>query len=79
MTDDLVTRLDHWIDEAHRENEWSDLMDVRHRIEAQAAEIERLRAALKDLLQDTQHKDHDCGDEEWCPVIKARKVLEGKQ
>jgi len=42
-------------------------------------ENERLREALKDLLEDTQHKDHDCGDEKWCPVIKARAALEGKQ
>lgn len=46
------------------------------RIEQQAAEIARLREALRDLLEDTQHKDHDCGDEEWCPVIKARAALE---
>ncbi len=41
--------------------------------------IEELRAvlvALENLLQDTQHKDHDCGDEEHCPVAKAKKALQ---
>ena len=37
---------------------------------------ERLAEALRDLLNDTQHKDHDCGDERWCPVIAARAALE---
>lgn len=39
----LLERLNHWIDEAFRENEWSDLMDIRYYIEAQSAEIERLK------------------------------------
>lgn len=34
-----------------------------------------LLEALKDLLSDTQHSTHDCGDEEWCPVIKARAAI----
>ena len=41
----------------------------------------KLLEALKDLLQDTQHAEHECGDEEWCPVIKARAAIsqaEGK-
>lgn len=37
--------------------------------------IERLEEALRNLLQDTQHKNHDCGDDEWCPVIAARAAL----
>jgi hypothetical protein len=50
MTEDnLVKRLNYWIDEAHRENEWSDLMDVRYRIEALTAENERLKREV--LLQ----------------------------
>jgi DNA repair exonuclease SbcCD ATPase subunit len=38
------------------------------------AEIERLRAVLEGLLQDTQHRNHDCGDED-CPVKIAREAL----
>lgn len=51
-----------------------------HREEAEEplrVEINRLRKALRDLLDDTQHTGHDCGDEEWCPVIAARKAIEG--
>lgn len=45
------------------------------------AQNKQLLEALKGLLQDTQHAEHDCGDEEWCPVIKARAAIaqvEGK-
>lgn len=41
---------------------------------AAADEIERLRAALRGLLTDTQHAEHDCGDED-CPVAVARAAL----
>tara|TARA_R100001086_G_C11848209_1_gene260901 strand:+ start:3178 stop:3465 length:288 start_codon:yes stop_codon:yes gene_type:complete len=41
-------------------------------------ECERLRGALEGLLEDTQHAEHDCVDKEHCPVLYARKVLEGK-
>ena len=40
------------------------------------AENEELRDALWDLLQDTQHLEHDCGDVDHCPVLNARKLLE---
>jgi hypothetical protein len=40
------------------------------------ARAERLAEALRGLLNDTQHKDHNCGDAEWCPVIAARAALE---
>lgn len=40
------------------------------------AEIGRLRAALRDLLADTQHARHACGDPD-CPAARARAVLEG--
>ena len=50
----------------------------RDNISRQAAtELKRLRAALRDLLEDTQHKHHNCGDD-WCPVKKARAALEVK-
>ncbi len=43
------------------------------------ANLEALNAelleALKELLQDTQHVNHNCGDEAWCPVIKARAAI----
>ena len=44
--------------------------------EALDAAVEPYRQALRELLQDTQHVDHNCGDDENCPVIKARKLLE---
>lgn len=32
--------------------------------------------ALIDLLDDTQHKNHDCGDApEHCPVLRARLLI----
>jgi hypothetical protein len=37
----------------------------------------KLKSALEGLLNDTQHSDHDCGDE-MCPVEIARKALEEK-
>jgi len=30
--------------------------------------------ALRNLLADTQHAEHNCGDED-CPVAKARALL----
>lgn len=39
------------------------------------ASHDALREALAGLLNDTQHKDHDCGDEKYCPVLQARAAL----
>ena len=46
-----------------------------------AAELRRLYAlnqelleALKALVQDSQHAEHDCGDRD-CPVLKARALI----
>lgn len=40
------------------------------------ARIAELEKALHDLLQDTQHLEHDCeSGPEYCPVKQARKVL----
>ena len=36
--------------------------------------MDELLTALEHLLEDTQHRDHDCGDE-WCPVDVARRVV----
>lgn len=33
--------------------------------------------ALRELLSDTQHKEHaDCDDDGWCPVRDGRRALE---
>ncbi len=43
-------------------------------------ENDKLRAALKGLLEDSQHAEHNCGeDAEQCPVIAARKALGEKE
>lgn len=44
---------------------------------ANKTRIKELEQALRELLNDTQHKDHDCGDKRYCPVYHARKALEG--
>lgn len=38
--------------------------------------LERAYWALKGLLNDTQHKDHDCVDMEFCPVEEAKKMVD---
>jgi hypothetical protein len=53
--------------------------DEAHRAIAKAwiewdAQRDRLRAALRDLLEDTQHKHHNCADTD-CPVKRAREAL----
>lgn len=44
------------------------------RFESLETEIERLRTVLANLLEDTQHVEHDCGDAD-CPVEIARQFL----
>ena len=39
------------------------------------AERDELLEVLKDLLEDTEHKNHNCGDEDWCPVLRARAAI----
>lgn len=39
--------------------------------------IKELEKALKNLLEDTQHSEHYCGDED-CPVAVAKRVLNEK-
>ena len=51
-----------------------------YREQAQAAidacHVTEIETALRDLLEDTQHRNHQCGDTEVnCPVLKARAVL----
>ena len=45
-------------------------------LRALLAERDRLRDALRNLLQDTQHDHHNCGDAD-CPVLLARAALKG--
>lgn len=52
-------------------------MEMKYPEEIYAERVKELEVALRDLLEDTQHKDHDCGDEEWCPVLRGWKVLGG--
>jgi hypothetical protein len=41
-----------------------------------ACHAEELETALRQLLDDTQHRNHDCGDTpEDCPVLAARALL----
>jgi len=47
-----------------------------HQLAAKDAEIEWVVNALRNLVNDSQHKDHDCGDTpEHCPVLAAREVV----
>lgn len=46
--------------------EWVTANAKRHAVE--------LYEALKDLVEDTQHVNHNCGDRD-CPVRKALRVL----
>jgi hypothetical protein len=43
------------------------------------ARIVILESALKGLLSDTQHAEHSCDEEEWCPVLTARAALAGEK
>lgn len=47
MTDDLMERIEGCIANAEHDDEHETLIDARDRIEAQAAEIERLREMMK--------------------------------
>lgn len=38
-------------------------------------ENQKLLSALQMLEWDSQHQNHDCGDEEYCPVLHARKII----
>lgn len=40
-----------------------------------AAVLKACVEALRELLNDTQHAEHDCGDEEHCPVLHAKTTL----
>lgn len=41
-----------------------------------ACHATELETALRNLLEDTQHRNHQCDDtEENCPVLRARALL----
>lgn len=50
---------------------------LRWKIVNLQAERVDLREALRALLEDTQHSDHNCGDPD-CPVDQARQLLQTK-
>lgn len=50
-------------------------IDCVDHFNALKAERDELLDAVKDLLEDTEHKHHSCGDEDWCPVLRARAAL----
>ena len=77
MTDDLIARLREPADWAIERPLVELREEAADRIEALSADVLRLQVALHNLLEDTQHVDHNCGDEDWCPVIAARAALEG--
>ena len=56
----------------------AEALDRAIKAEAEAAnlraQLAEARQALSDLLDDTQHANHNCGDE-WCPVKAARAIL----
>lgn len=62
---------------------WTMLTDVQraaYREQAKAAldacHAKELTESLRALLEDTQHRDHDCGDSlDYCPVLSARALL----
>jgi hypothetical protein len=46
------------------------------RIAITACHADELETALRGLLEDTQHRNHSCGDTpEDCPVLAARALL----
>ena len=48
--------------------------DIDSKTMKKDVEIAMLRDALKSLLDDTQHKHHNCGEDD-CPVLVARNAL----
>lgn len=75
----LVERVADAIDMASDEVQGFPRHD-RNLVYAQAAidacRAEELLTALRDLLDDSQHRDHGCGDTpENCPVLAARDLL----
>ena len=81
MNRDNVIRLAHeadCLDPQHYGSAWADKLERFAALVAAAEKEEnaKLRDALWDLLQDTQHLEHDCGDVDHCPVLNARKLLE---
>ena len=48
----------------------------KRQLAQKAAEFNEVVDALRNLVNDSQHKDHDCGDTpEHCPVLAARELV----
>ena len=72
MTAKELIELAAW-ESAYRELE----IDCQIEVEELNKEIAILREALKELLADTQHAKHHCGDSaRYCCVQQAREALE---
>ena len=52
--------------------------DLKQLLDAALMREEKLIAALETLLNDSQHSNHDCGNEK-CPVYCARLALAENQ
>ena len=59
---------------AENEHAWVQNRHMEERIEQLQVTNQELLEALKALVQDSQHAEHDCGDRD-CPVLKARALI----
>lgn len=77
MTKELIERIEYQIPILETNDEYPTanlLQDCKTTILALQGEVERLRGALEGLLDDTQHQNHFCGDED-CPVWIAQQAI----
>ena len=52
-----------------------DMVHAADKIRVLYSMSQELMDALKNLLEDSQHKDHQCDDEDWCPVLQAQQTI----
>lgn len=63
--------------DAYRAETGATIHALQRGYEQQVVRIAELEKALRDLLEDTQHAGHDCGDTpDNCPVLRARSLME---
>ena len=84
MSDDLMERIEGCIANAEHGDEWGTLIDVRDRIEALKAENERLREALKMMVEHFATPAAERSQESWWRTKRqvaqiARAALGEKQ